>query len=178
MAGTVTLYLVRHDRVHAPGICYGQTDLASEVPYAETANRLRAQLPAQPDVIVTSPLQRCAKLAQAIYPANPVQADDRWQEVNFGTWEGQRWDDLPRDAIDAWAQTPTDFEFPEGESLHAFRERVTSALNELPQDQTVVVITHAGVIRLCRALLLGQSWQQELSTPVHYASISRLTLKT
>lgn len=172
----MSLFLVRHDRVDAPGLCYGQTDLPSTVPYAQTAQAIAPLLPNEPARIISSPLQRCRLLAQALYPGQIIQTDARWQEVNFGDWEQQPWSDLPRDAIDRWATTPTDFQFPHGESLFDFSQRIDQALAEITSiNGPLIVVTHAGVIRLCRARLLGLDWATELSFAVPYASVLQLS---
>lgn len=171
----MTLFLVRHDKVDATGRCYGKTDLPSSVPYERSAAQLRTSLPEAPDLVLSSPSRRCAHLAQALYPGQSTTIDPRWQEVDFGQWENALWSDLPRDDIDRWAQTPTDFQFPAGESLVQFRSRVNEALTETASNRgKVVVFTHAGVIRLCRTLTYGTDWSAELSASVPYASVTAL----
>ncbi|MGN4218857.1 DUF2760 domain-containing protein [Burkholderia gladioli] len=95
------LVLIRHPvpAVEA-GICYGASDLPlageAAVEAAAIAERLRAAQVDWPKAILASPLQRCASVAQAIgvLAARPVRLDARLREIDFGTWEMRRWDEI------------------------------------------------------------------------------------
>ena len=98
MSASHTLYLIRHPRpLIAPGVCYGRLDVAAEDPLPIAA-ALRALLPAGAPVW-SSPLQRCRLLAGHLRPQ--PRLDERLQEIDFGDWEGQAWDDIPRQEINA-----------------------------------------------------------------------------
>lgn len=149
---TARLWLVRHATpLVAPGICYGRLDLEADAPATQQAAQALAQaLPAQASVR-HSPLRRCVQLAQtlqALRPGLASQPDARLQEMDFGTWEGQPWEALPRTALDAWADDLHGHAPGGGEPLSAMLARVQAALEEvagMPGD--VVWITHAGVAR-------------------------------
>lgn len=167
-ARTTRLWLVRHAEALVPkGVCYGVLD----VPADAAATRLAAQslaevLPAGARVL-HSPLQRCEQLAmelQGLRPSLTSQPDPRLREMDFGAWEGQRWDDLARSEIDAWVAEFANHAPGGGEPLTAVLARVASALREVPPEdhagsshrsdennpwaaRDVVWITHAGVIR-------------------------------
>ncbi|WP_151702471.1 histidine phosphatase family protein [Nitrincola alkalilacustris] len=153
-------YWIRHDRPELPDhICYGWLDLPLAVPVEQTLQALPELPHGLP--IFTSPLQRCRLLAESLAEtlsesmAGSIEIEclTSLQEVHFGRWEGVRWDDVPRDELDAWAADPFGYQFPQGESVPAFIERVRLVLNSLPAD--AIIITHAGVIRA--ALHLSQS---------------------
>jgi len=96
------LTLVRHTQPDIPeGICYGHTDLPLAKSFTREAALVLEKLP-RADVLVSSPLQRCSRLADAIGAARdlPVILDDRLREMSFGSWEGQAWDDIPRAELD------------------------------------------------------------------------------
>lgn len=106
-----------------------------------------------------------------------MELNDSLKEVNFGDWEGLLWEQIDRDLIEQWAQQPTRFEFPGGESLLAFEQRVTgifSQLKTLPED--TCVFTHGGVIRLMLALAENQSWESQLQRPVPFASVTEVKI--
>lgn len=169
----MTLLLVRHDKTTAEGLCYGRSDVKLAVPPETTLTFLRDQLPKDPEYLFTSPLFRCAALAQACYPHRTVTHDTRLQEVDFGDWEGTAWQDIDRSAINQWAQSPTQMQFPNGESLDQFRARLDSMWQHLKSlTGNRVVFTHAGVIRYFLALSHGQSWGQFLQHPVGYGSVT------
>lgn len=154
------LYLIRHPRPQVrAGICYGQTDLSLAEDVVISADLLRADLPVDVPCF-TSPLQRCRLLAEALYEA-PV-ADARLMEMHFGQWEMQAWDDIPRDALDAWAADPLGFAPPDGESANALRVRVLGFLTQYQHLPALVLVTHGGVIKLLAGLAAGESaslWQ-------------------
>jgi alpha-ribazole phosphatase len=176
MAGfTMTLYLIRHDNVDKAGYCYGQTDLPSAVDYDTTAKKIEHLLPTRPKAIITSPLQRCAQLAAALFPNHPRSVDPALMELHFGDWENTHWDHIPREQIETWSQTPLSFTFPNGESIDEFKERVTlSAQPLLASTEATVVVTHAGVMRLMFALATNNSWQSLLKLPIPFASVWRI----
>lgn len=150
------LYLVRHPRpAVAEGVCYGQTDLALAEPVGPIAESLRIQLPKGLPVY-SSPLRRCLELAAVLHPAPIV--DDRLMEMDFGEWEMQRWDEIDRRAMDAWAADPLGFSPPCGESPASLMRRVGEFCQLLNEES--VLITHAGVIKamtgLVRRMMSGE----------------------
>lgn len=146
------LYLVRHPLpAVAPGTCYGRTDLGLAENPASLAARLQSLLPA--DVpLYASPLQRCRLLAEHLHPL--PRLDERIREIDFGDWEMQPWERLDRALIDAWAADPFHFVPPGGEAVASLRARVSEFLAELTGD--AVLVTHAGVIKVCAAELAGE----------------------
>ncbi|WP_165901835.1 histidine phosphatase family protein [Reinekea marinisedimentorum] len=170
------MFLIRHDAVAVRGICYGQTDIDAAIAYTESAQKVKAHLPATPAVVYSSPLKRCAKLAEACFPAQHIAFSPELMEVNFGDWEMKPWSEISRASIDRWAQSPTSFQFPNGEHLLAFQHRVEAIYTELtglPQD--TCVFTHGGVIRLMQALRANEPWQNWLQTPAPFAGVVELT---
>jgi alpha-ribazole phosphatase len=153
----VRLYLIRHPQpAIAAGICYGQSDIGSTEDLDERARALRPLLPDDAP-LYTSPLRRCFDLARALC-STPI-IDSRLMEMNFGAWEMQHWDAIPRQELDAWAADPINFTPPNGESAAALRLRVAALLRELPA--TAILVTHGGVLRACAAELAGAAdWHQ------------------
>jgi len=169
------LFLVRHDDVGKPGLCYGQTDFPSVVPYCDTAGRIRPRLPPHPDHVFASPLQRCQTLARELYPQHAITLDERLKEVNFGDWEARPWSEVDRAQLDAWAKTPIDFHFPGGEHLQDFAQRVFAIGEQMQNTQgSVVCVTHAGVIRLLLAQAQRQPWHACLSVAVSLAAVFKV----
>jgi len=167
----LTLYLVRHPRpLIAPGVCYGQLDIAAENPALIVA-RLRSELPADLPVW-SSPLQRCRTLAEALQSAPHIDA--RLMEMNFGAWEGRSWDDIPRLELDAWAADIDGYAPPGGESPRQLQQRVLAFVDELPAGAHLLV-THAGVIRALLAAAAGETLAAALQRPApDYGSLTRL----
>ena len=166
--------LIRHPAVGIePGVCYGRSD----VPLAESADggaqavRMHlAELSApSPEQVRTSPLTRCASVAERLARAFdvPLLGDDDWQEMDFGAWEMQRWDDIDRAALDAWAADLMHACAHGGESVARFVARVARQADALAAfDGPQWVVTHAGVIRAFASHVLRVPLDTLLSRPV------------
>ncbi|MDR1367351.1 MAG: histidine phosphatase family protein, partial [Candidatus Accumulibacter sp.] len=95
------VFLIRHPRpLIDPGVCYGRLDIECEDP-SPVAKKLKDILPEGAPVF-SSPLRRALRLATAISPE--VRVDARLAEIDFGAWEGKRWDSIDPELLDAWAK--------------------------------------------------------------------------
>jgi alpha-ribazole phosphatase len=121
------------------------TDLAPGPELGADARRLAQSRPPAAR-IVTSPLARAARLADALGALRglAVTTDARLVEMDFGRWEGRRWDDIPRSDLDDWAADLLHARPHGGESVAMLAERVTLALADYAD---ALVVTHMGVIR-------------------------------
>ena len=160
----VALTLLRHTRPEGgAGVCYGLTDLPPGPEWRREARRLHAQLPPFA-CIASSPLSRCRLLAEALALARalPLTIDPRLSEIDFGAWEGLRWDDIPRDQIDAWAADLMGARPHGGESVAMLAARVAPALGDWG-PKGALLVTHMGPIRaaLARAGRPG-AWEARL----------------
>lgn len=183
----VDLVLIRHP---APaigvGICYGKTDVPLAGDAAEAASGVAARLAALgvplPQHVATSPLQRCANVAEGLARHfNCVCGiDARLQEIDFGDWEGQAWDAIDRAALDAWAADLRHARMHGGESVEQFEGRVGAWLEgcgvsmEAPvaaQAPCVLAVTHAGVMRTIAALALAEPLETTLKWPLEMAAV-------
>lgn len=170
----MALYLIRHPQpLIEAGICYGQTDLALLEPIESSLTTVLAQLPPT-FTLYSSPLQRCALLAQAIV-TNPM-VDPRLQEMNFGRWELTPWNHIGAEVMDAWISSAYDDQAHGGESYVAFQARVIAWLDDLTHTSDTVVVTHAGVIRVLLAHLNGWSIEESLSHPLAFSSVTVVDL--
>jgi alpha-ribazole phosphatase len=170
------LILIRHPAVDiAAGVCYGQTDVLLLGDVTESARALRARMDALrvPGCIGewrTSPLSRCRLIAEALGPA---RSDPRLKELDFGAWEGRRWDDIDRAMLDAWAADLHHARAHGGESLAQFTRRVTQWFDDASTQGTspIHVMTHAGVIRVLAGHLLGIAPSNAIQWPLDFAGI-------
>ena len=149
------IYFIRHTSVAVPkGVCYGQTDVPLNASFEEEARTVKERLEGIfPEAVFSSPLSRCARLACFCGFNNAVQ-DERLKELNFGAWEGKRWDEID---MSVWATDWINPPAPNGESFTGMYERVASFLDELKEKtyDTVFVFTHGGVIN-CARVYFGQ----------------------
>ncbi|MEL6665302.1 MAG: alpha-ribazole phosphatase [Pseudomonadota bacterium] len=137
----------------APGICYGRTDLDVASSFEVEAAAALAELPAF-ERIVSSPLQRCRKLAEFISAQVDLQfdIDPRLKEMDFGNWEGRPWSRIERSELDAWAADFYHARPHGGESVAILQARVREALEDLrDQDIPTLIVCHAGIIRAALA---------------------------
>lgn len=146
--------LLRHTTpAVAPGTCYGISDIGVADSFGQEARDVLSALPPA-DRIVTSPLLRCRCLADHIAQAAglSVAADPRLQEMDFGTWEGRPWADIPRAELDLWAADFLHARPHGGESVAMLTARTQAALADVDGAQDrVLIVTHAGVIKAALA---------------------------
>lgn len=148
------MILLRHTQPDvAPGTCYGRTDLGVSATFDVEAARIISELPVF-DLLISSPARRCRALADAIarHRDLQVQVDDRVQEMNFGSWEGMPWSKIPRDEIDAWADSFMHARPHGGESVSMLHQRTRDALAHYRRlNLRTVIVTHAGFIKAALA---------------------------
>jgi len=112
--------------------------------------------------IVSSPLLRCHAFAEALFArhALPLQAEPRFAEVGFGTWEGRTRAELDRQCpgqVERFLRDPVGQRPPGAEPMESFLARVRSGFDALLDQhagQAVLVVAHAGVIRAILAAVL------------------------
>ena len=160
--------LLRHAQVALSwrGRCYGQTDVGlsregrhQAIKIATDISRQTIQREARA-VIVHSGLRRAAFLAEAIAELSGVEPeiDERWQERDFGAWEGKTWQSIWRETGNAMEGMLTDakgFRPGGGETTSELIRRSLDGWRALPPAPTVIVVTHGGPIACVRAKLHG-----------------------
>ncbi len=153
------IYLIRHTQTATdPGLCYGQSDIALASSFADEMAAVHDKLPEFDEgcQVFSSPLIRCLQLAQTF--SDSVTTDDRLQELNFGDWEGQRFDAIEPEVLQHWTDNFVTSAPPNGENFEDLYQRAGEFWQDLLDSKAkqVLVITHAGVIRalLARALNL------------------------
>ncbi len=159
----------------------GDIPLTKEgVRQAELAARGLAAGPAI-DVIVTSPLQRTRRTAEAVAEATgaPLVVDEDLVEADFGAWQGltfaeagERWPE----ELAAWVASP-DAAPPDGESFAMVALRVLAAHDRLlaaHRHARAVVVSHVTPIKtlVCRALLAPPEAMFRMNLDV--ASLTRI----
>ncbi len=153
------LYFIRHTSVDVPeGTCYGQSNVPLKSSFEEEAELVKQKLnDIKFDVVFSSPLSRCRKLAKYC-GFEDVEWKDRLKEMHFGEWEMMLWDDIKDDNIENWYENWIDQPASGGESFKMQYKRVASLLDEIKgQDyKKVALFTHAGVIN-CARVYMGET---------------------
>ena len=173
------LLLVRHGRteLNAGGLLQGRVDPAlDDVGRAQAAALARVPLIAGASRTVCSPLLRAQETAAAL--GLPVTVDDRWTELDYGSWEGRPFAQVPPEEWARWQADPT-WSPPGGESLSAVAARVHPAVACLAAEATaadVVVVTHVSPIKSAVAWALGAGAEVAWSIHLDPASLTRISL--
>lgn len=136
------------------------------------------------DVLVSSPLQRCALFADELgaHLGVPVQREADVRELHFGDWEGRSAAQIMQAEADALGQfwnDPYAFTPPSGEPVLMFAERVIAAVDRLAAQHAgkrVLLVTHGGVMRLLLARARGLPREQLLQVEVGHGALVRLVL--
>lgn len=154
----MNVYLIRHPKPSdIEGRCYGRLDVPVDPTLrVMTITKVRESIPAavlRYAPIFSSPLSRCVQFAgELAHPRTPVIAEEL-VEMNFGSWEGRRWNDVPREELDHWARDLWSYRPGGGESAQTLAGRWRRWLRQVSasSSDTVVAVTHAGVIRVALA---------------------------
>jgi probable phosphoglycerate mutase len=134
------------------------------------------------DAVYSSPLERTVETAEILAAphALPVQVREQLGEVRFGKWTGVSLEKLRRRRL--WRRiqfAPSTTRFPGGESFREAQARVLGELEELQvahPDQTVVIVSHADVIKSVIAYYIGLHLDLFQRLVVRPASLSVLHL--
>ncbi|TCJ14247.1 alpha-ribazole phosphatase [Flaviaesturariibacter flavus] len=174
------IYLIRHTTPDvAPGTCYGQADLGVTESFDEEAAAIVAHLPPHVAAVYSSPLQRCRRLAERLFPGHAIRFDDRLKEISCGHWELRSWDDIEPAPLQAWMDDFVHVCIPGGESYMLLYERVIAFLQSLPDaGGPVAVVTHGGVIRSVLAHINDVPLRDSFDAfPIHYGCTVHLHRK-
>jgi alpha-ribazole phosphatase len=189
MTDAVTIVdLLRHGEPAGGPRFRGDTD----DPLSELGwQQMRAAAGPHPDwqAVVSSPLRRCADFAEWLAGTLPpfakggIEVESRFAEIAFGEWEGRTAQELLEtspDALAAFWRDPVAHTPPGGEPFDAFAMRVVAAWDALlarHEGRSVVLVTHAGVIRLVLAHVLGMPLANLFRVEVPFAGLSRIRVE-
>ncbi|MBN2898046.1 MAG: alpha-ribazole phosphatase [Clostridia bacterium] len=116
--------------------------------------------------MISSDLRRARKTASIInhYHQLPIDRERGLREMNFGECEGYTYEELTKlkpesfkgDRVGKW-----NFIFPGGESLEVMSSRIRACIDRIRQEadeeDTILIVAHAGVIRMVLALEIARS---------------------
>ena len=166
------VYLVRHiEPSIEKGICYGQLDVAIPDDCQIQHQQIINELPHDFDAIFSSPLSRCKQLAEHI--SNTVIYDKRLMEVNFGDWEGKKWDDINQTDLNNWMNNYITAAPPNGESLTDVLNRFLDFIAEVKTTHhtKILIVAHAGIIRCAMNVFNHVAIDQIMMEKVSYGGI-------
>jgi alpha-ribazole phosphatase len=167
------LLLVRHGDTKLDNSIrfWGKTDVELSSGGLRQAEKLRDRLAAQRiDTIYASKLSRARVTAEIIASRHSLDVTTRAElnEIDFGQIEGLAFEEINRlhpelaEVLSKWNPRPR---FPGGESLEDLDRRVQRFLKRLKNHQTeetILIVAHAGTLRLmiCNLLAIGlEHWR-------------------
>jgi broad specificity phosphatase PhoE len=179
--GHTHIDLLRHGETRAGSVYLGRSDaLLSEHGYRQMAEAL----PDAPryHAVLSSPLARCAVFAQdyAQQHGLPLHFDARFQEIDFGAWDGRSAAEIAAadpGALENFWRDPVVFTPPQAEPLLSFQARVLAAWQELTArypGQRVLLVTHGGVMRIILCHLQQRPLAELLSLTVPHAALHQV----
>ena len=171
------ILFLRHTRVEDPATCYGMSEMPLAASFQnDMASVMPLLQPFKIDRMISSPLGRCKQLARFISERSdlPFETDKRLCELDFGEWEGLKWDEIDRKQLKLWSSDYCNTAPPGGETYLQLQQRADECLKSLSggEDETVLVVTHGGVIRAALALAIDLSLEKAFNLVVDYGSIS------
>lgn len=168
------IYLMRHGQVSFDGgirRCIGRTDLTLSAEGRAEAKEAKAYFKGLEGFsIFSSPLLRAKETAEILAGSkSSVIILDDLQEMDMGVWENQPLREIKKELASE----------PEGgETRLQALDRMTRAMQQVIQasgDKDAVVVSHASMITIFLADLLGIPLNISRSLPQSYGSISTLT---
>jgi broad specificity phosphatase PhoE len=114
--------------------------------------------------VYASPLERARRTAEiaVVGTGLPLTVVDDLRELSLGQWEGYTVEEIrtrPGDPYAQWVRDPVQCPPPGGEPLAEVQERVLRAVAEIgsthPDGETVLIVSHGGVISALLAHWLG-----------------------
>lgn len=147
--------LIRHGRT-AGNLMKKYIGVTDEELY--DARGLERDYPAA-DIVVTSPLKRCVRTAEIIYPdAEKIVIDDL-REYDFGRFEGKTFEEAVSDAeYKKWLESDGNEAFPGGEDHGDFKLRSVRAFRaaaEKYKDHDIAFVVHGGTIMAVMQSIFG-----------------------
>jgi len=176
---TTSISLLRHGDVEG-GACYrGITDdPLSDLGWQQMQHSIE-QHSSNWDLIISSPLVRCAAFAQRLSKTLniPITYHSELQEINFGDWEGKIAEQIDAQSLALFYADPSKNPPPNGESFTTFQRRILLTWQHLLQrhmGKNILLISHAGVIRVILANILALDTEHSFKLKIGHAYVSRV----
>ena len=180
---TKSIDLMRHGEPVGGKRFRGSTDdPLSEAGWQQMRTSLQGH--ANWDVIVSSPLRRCAEFAAEVADQHKleIQMMPGLAELEFGEWEGKTPTEVEQQYPDALQQLyydPLTFTAPGGESMQVFYDRVSQAWDDVMQiyrGQSVLLIAHGGVNRVILQQILDFPPQNMFRIQMGFAAMVNMVV--
>lgn len=175
-------YLLRHGETqwNKEWRLQGQRDIELSERGIEQAYKAAERLKdLKVDYAFSSDLKRAVKTGEIVTRSWELELkkEPLLREVNFGKWEGLRYDDFTpgeQEEFQSWLDDP-DWEAPQGGSQRELQERIKKFLSqslEGEEDKKIFVATHGGPIKTIISEALGMDLKNSSRLAASPASLS------
>jgi alpha-ribazole phosphatase/probable phosphoglycerate mutase len=154
------IYLVRHGETRLTGTYCGSSNPPLTPHGREQALIISAQLSRLPiDIGYSSPQLRATQTAAIINRRLKIPFMTRYslRELNFGAWEGCRFDEIEAKwpgLAKEWSKDPMTVRIPGAESFSSLRRRIERFLAYM-RKKNVLIVAHGGSLSAIILELLG-----------------------
>jgi broad specificity phosphatase PhoE len=163
----IKLFVIRHAQTAANDqhVTLGKLDWSLNPFGIQQAQNLANKISNQKfDLIITSPLKRAQQTAELINQGIKLTLleDPLLEERDFGEMSGLTWEEFCEQYPELAKSNTRDFQanLPRGETIAQVENRVREFITKLKQsypDKTILIVTHTGIIRILKRLLLSHS---------------------
>lgn len=187
----ITFFMIRHGATSAneEHRYLGKTDQDLSLKGVRSLEKKRKEgIYPKIDLLFTSPMKRCLKTAEILYPFQDPVIIPEWEEIDFGAFEGKTYEELKEDdRYQAWIDSDGALPFPFGESREVFISRCESGLytmlsylkesfleecsqKDKKQEKNVGLIIHGGTIMaLLRSFYGGGYFDHQAANGLGYS---------
>ena len=170
------LVFIRHSSLAIPrGVCYGFSNIDVSFNFFKEGENLHSNLNGfKPDLVLSSPLQRCVKLAVHVFD-NQLEINQNLKEVNYGDWEGKSWQEINIEQGNLWMYQNINNQPPNGESFAELKKRVVNELENIVNrsEEKIAIVCHGGVIRSVLSHFLNTPLESTRAFHIHYTGFVR-----
>lgn len=136
------------------------------------------------DHIISSPLTRCKAFACELSERHGIgiSINEQLKEIGFGVWEGKTADQIESETpglLKKFFSDPVNNRPPGAEPLADFRQRISTVMQDLLEShpgQHLLVVCHAGVLRMTLLHFLGVPLEHVFRIQVDNAGITRIAI--
>jgi broad specificity phosphatase PhoE len=185
------LYLVRHGwtKWHSERRVAGWADVPlderGQAEAAAAGSWLVRHCHERPLALIASPVLRARQTAEAISaafgPPLPIEIDSGIGEMHVTGWQGRLVDDIEANdpSWPLFLQSPGEFRFPGGETLHEMQARavaVVEGLRQRAEQGEMILVFHADPLRSVIAHYMGMDVAHLYRLRAETGSISSVSL--
>ena len=163
------LTILRHAETefNHKGIWIGTTDVPLNETGRQKAEKYAGTITTKYDLIICSPLKRTRETADIIAKKHNIEVitDKNLQERYWGVLEGITYVQFAEKYPEAARKNTEDYQpdLPEAETIEQVEARVAKVIETIKakyEGKRILIVTHAGIIRVFKRQLLGQTAAQ------------------